>query len=87
MEATYTTALGTVEPRGKVHFVFSFGNSKPSCDRNETITATIGTIDGDGLPGTIAAVMAAGIRPSRLCAHCFAIRTRKAIADAYKAKT
>lgn len=83
MTAPFTTALGTTAHSRKVHMVFSFQRNAPTCDRNETITTTVGTIDGEGLEATIAAIVAHRIRPSRLCAHCFAIRTRKAVADAY----
>lgn len=80
---TYTAELGTVTPRGKVHLVL-FGNAKPSCDPRERVTTTVATIDGAGLEATIATIVADKIRPSRLCAHCFYVTTRKAVAVAYK---
>lgn len=85
MSATYTATLAEGHGR-KVHLAFSFQNGAPSCDRFETVSRTLATLDEDGgLNETVAAIVAAGIRPSRLCFHCFPVRTRKAVAEAYAA--
>ncbi len=90
-----TEAIGTgitatlAQGRGrKVHLAFNFQHGAPSCDRTEGVTRVVAELpDNGGLTETVTTIVKAGIRPSRLCCHCFCVRTRKAVADAYAART
>lgn len=74
--------LATVDG-GKVHLAFGWEHGAPSCDRSEQITDYLADLDPNaGLEGTVAAILANDIPIRRLCAHCFPIRTRKAVSEA-----
>lgn len=74
--------LATVDG-GKVHLAFGWEKGAPSCDRYERVTDYLAELDPNaGLEGTVAAILAHDIPIRRLCAHCFPIRTRKAVSEA-----
>lgn len=71
-----TNYLATAGTR-KVHFEFSWLAGKTACDSGTTVDSRLGEIPDGGQAETIATLHALRIAPSRLCGHCFPIRTRR----------
>lgn len=69
---TYLATAGT----RKVHIAFDFQNGAPTCDRREAVNARVAELTGEGREDLIATLFANKIAMSRLCGHCFPIRTR-----------
>ncbi len=63
----------------KVHFEFAVGQltGLPSCNNGGPVIERLAELDEDGgIDQLIEALTAAQVASSRLCGHCFAIRTR-----------
>lgn len=63
----------------KVHFEFEIGHlgGLPSCNSGGPVVERLADLDEDGGQAeTLAALLTAGIAPSRLCGHCFQRRMR-----------
>lgn len=81
--ADYSSQFGYAATGTKVHLGFMFDG--PRCVQGPAIVRVIGTSDGNR-PELIAALLAAEVKPGRLCGHCFPIVVRRAYAAAKAAQ-
>lgn len=79
----FTSQFGYAATGGKVHLGFMFDG--PRCVQGPAITKLLGSTDGNR-PELIAALLAADVKPGRMCGHCFTIVVRRAYAEAYAAR-
>lgn len=78
-DTRYMTSYLATTGNRKVHFEFAVGHltGLPTCNSGGPVVTRIAELDGN-LPELIATLKAHNIAPSRLCGHCFAVRTRAA---------
>lgn len=67
------TGIGSVNG-GQIHMAWT-KTAKALCQRG-IVVDSVTEFAGEGLESTLATLLAADVRPSRLCKHCFAIQTR-----------
>jgi ABC-type amino acid transport system permease subunit len=75
----YRETIGTTVTGGKVHLAMGKEIQQTTChfgSHIEFITDEIAELGDGGREETMASLIAAGIRPSRLCANCFSSKFR-----------
>lgn len=75
--------LATTNTGRKVHM--SLGGKRPLCGPKAGAVEDVLGVMGDGIEGTMSALIAAKVAPSRLCGHCFYTQTRMSYAATVKA--
>jgi hypothetical protein len=87
--AEYRETVGTTVDGGKVHLAMGKEIQQTTChfgSHIEFVTNEIAELGDGGREETMAALIAAAVRPSRLCRNCFSVKFRAIYRAAWDAR-